>query len=321
MMSELVSIIIPVYNVEKYLQACVESVMNQTYTNIEIILVDDGSTDSSGAMCDNLKMQDSRIHVIHKKNGGLSDARNIGLESSKGDYVVFIDSDDIVSHKLVDYLYSLLKKTNSEIAICNPVHCYPDMSVEFSEETHCFVYNSEEAITEMLYQKSFLVAAWGKIYKKKFFTDIKFPYGMLFEDSAIMYKIFDQANRVAYGNACLYGYMHRGNSITTRRFDKRDCDILVISKDIVSYFCDRSQVLFRSAISYQTNAALRILLNAPKTKDFESVILECKDIVKNNFWKVCFDKNVRTKLRLGLILVRFFELFVPFIYKRIDRWK
>ena len=190
-MNELISIVVPVYNVEKYLGTCVESILKQTYSNIEVILVDDGSTDCSGKMCDHYMGQDERIKVIHKKNGGLSDARNKGIIQAEGEYITFIDSDDVVSSDYVEYLYNILEENDGDIAICNPVHCYPNEKIVFEQETFKRVYKAEDAIVEMLYQKSFLVAAWGKLYKKDYFEEIEFPKGMLFEDSAVMYKMMN----------------------------------------------------------------------------------------------------------------------------------
>ena len=157
-MNELISIVVPVYNVEKYLGTCVESILKQTYSNIEVILVDDGSTDCSGKMCDHYMGQDERIKVIHKKNGGLSDARNKGIIQAEGEYITFIDSDDVVSSDYVEYLYNILEENDGDIAICNPVHCYPNEKIVFEQETFKRVYKAEDAIVEMLYQKSFLVS-------------------------------------------------------------------------------------------------------------------------------------------------------------------
>lgn len=153
-MNELISVVIPVYNVETYLDACVRSVMKQTYSNIEIILVDDGATDNSGEMCDFYAKEDSRVKVIHKDNGGLSDARNCGIEVTKGEFITFVDSDDIVSCKYIETLYSLIKNNNADISICNCVHCFDDTDIQFSMSTYLEVLDSDSAINNLLYQKN-----------------------------------------------------------------------------------------------------------------------------------------------------------------------
>ena len=319
--NELISLIIPVYNVEQYLTACVDSVLAQTYENIEIILVDDGAKDASGAMCDELAKRDARIQTVHKTNGGLSDARNKGLEYATGKYVVFIDSDDIVAPNMVAYLYDLIQDTGADIGICDPVHCYPDTEIEYLPETERRTYSPEEAVCEMLYQTSFLVSAWGKIYRRKYFDDIKFPFGMLFEDSAIMYKVFEKAEKIAYGNAKLYGYMHREGSITTNGFSKRDCDILTICGQITDYMADKSEALQKAAASYHVVGALRIYLNAPPTEEFRQPVEESVAIIRQKGRQVLSDKRVRRKTKLALLMFFTARPLMPAVYRRIDRWK
>lgn len=320
-MEDLVSIVVPVYNVVQYLDACMDSVLNQSYHRIEVILVDDGSTDGSGQKCDYYAKIDSRVIVIHKENGGLSDARNRGIALAKGTYIMFVDSDDIVSLNIVSYLYGLCEKYSADISICDPVHCYSMEKISFEEEKQCKVFNAENAIIEMLYQKSFLVAAWGKLFRRAYFDDILFPYGMLFEDSAIMYKILKKANRIVYGDAKLYGYLHREGSITTNRFSKRDCDIIKICQQITEDMSNESTRLQAAARSYYTAAAFRIYLNAPRNGKFEEEIDESKQILNENCKIVINDFNIRKKLKLALLLYLYARPIMPIIYKRINRWK
>lgn len=320
-MDELVSLVVPVYNVEHYLDACMASILNQTYTNIEIILVDDGSTDNSGIMCDKYSKIDDRIKVVHKENGGLSDARNKGILHTNGNYIIFIDSDDVISTNFVEYLYTLLKENSGDIAICDSVHCYPDKEIVFENETINKVFSSEQAIIEMLYQKSFLVSAWGKIYRKEYFNDILFPYGMLFEDSAIMYKIFDKANKIVYGNAKLYGYMHREGSITTKKFSKRDCDIWIICQQMMNYMSNRSKKLQNAERAYHTSAAFRIYMNAPRNGEFDAELKCCEKYIKENYNLVLHDSNIRKKMRIALLMYKFAKPAMFKIYKKVNRWK
>ena len=320
-MNKLISIIIPVYNVECYLGACMESVLNQTYKKIEVILVDDGATDNSGQMCDHYAEEDMRVRVIHKKNGGLADARNKGITHANGDYIMFIDSDDVVSQNFVEYLYSLIIENSSDIGICNPIHCYPGRKIKFEPENMKKIFKPEDAIVEMLYQKSFLVAAWGKIFKKEYFDDILFPYGMLFEDSAIMYKIFDKAEKIVYSDAKLYGYMHWNGSITTNDFSKRDCDILTICSQITDYMENKNERLWKAAMSYQTAAAFRIYMNAPRNGEFDLELRDCKMFLKENWKLVLQDPNIRYKMKIALLMFKYARPIMPIIYKKTNRWK
>lgn len=320
-MDGLVSVIIPVYNVEQYLEVCLKSIMYQTYKNIEIILVDDGSTDVSGAICDAYAQKDSRIYVIHKENGGLSEARNIGVAVSKGKYVMFVDSDDMVAPNLVEYLYNLMCTYNATISICDLLHIFPGEEINFCDETEHYIFNSEQAVCEMFYQKTFLVAACGKLYDRRCFENIFFPVGMLFEDSAVMYKILDQAQNIVYGNAKLYGYMHREGSITTKKFSKRDCDILTICAEIIEYMSHRSEALQVAAKAYQTSGAFRIYMNAPRNGEYDSEINCSKKIIESNWKRVFICKHVRFKMRMAILMYILARPLMPIVYKKVNRWK
>lgn len=317
----LISVIIPVYNVENYLNNCVHDVVNQTYRNLEIILVDDGSTDSSRQICDVWATKDARIRVIHKQNGGLSDARNKGIALAKGEYIMFVDSDDIVSLNIVNYLYELCEKHSADISICDLVHCYSIERTNFEEERQSKVFNAEDAIIEMLYQKSFLVAACGKLFRRSYFDDILFPFGMLFEDSAVMYKIFRKATKIVYGDAKLYGYVHREGSITTNKFSGRDYDIIKICQQITKDMSNESIRLQAAARSYYTAAAFRIYLNAPRNGKFEEEIEKSRKILNKNCKIVIRDPNIRRKLKIALLLYLFARPLMPIVYKKINRWK
>lgn len=320
-MNELISVVIPIYNVENYLEACLDSVLDQTFFNLEIILVNDGSTDSSLQICQKYVTKDNRVQLLNKQNGGLSDARNWGMAVASGKYITFVDSDDVIDKTLFEYLLELIFYNNADISICDPLHCYINEPIVFTKGSNVVVYSKENAIEEMLYQNSFLVTAWGKLYKRELFRNISFPKGKLFEDSAIMYRVFDCANNIVYSNAKLYGYMHRENSITTRKFDKRDCDIVEIADVIVDYFSNRSFNLQKATLSYQTSAALRVVLNAPKDNDYKTIISNCKKTISKNYKTNMHDKRIRKKLRVALILYKYFNSIIPVIYKRVDRWK
>lgn len=320
MIVDLVSIIIPVYNVGDFLGKCLESVIFQTYKNIEVILVDDGSTDSSGLVCDQYAEKYGFITVIHKKNGGLSSARNAGLDISSGKYVIFVDSDDIVSKDMVEMLHRLVVDQNADIGICDIIHCYPSKEICFTPADKTIVFTAEEAISEMLYQKSFLVTVCGKIFPKDYFTSIRFPVGILYEDSATTYKVFDKANKIVYSNARVYGYFHRENSITTGKFTLRDCDILKICEDIDQYFMNRREGLKKAAMSYHASAAFRIIMNAPDDNLYSVYKSECDRYIGEHYHELLNDLNIRRKLRMALVLYRYFKPFMKMVYAKVNRW-
>ncbi|MFZ7133255.1 MAG: glycosyltransferase family 2 protein [Eubacteriales bacterium] len=213
-MNELISIIVPIYKVEKYLHRCVDSILNQIYKNLEIILVDDGSPDNCGSICDEYKTKDYRIKVIHKKNGGLSDARNAGLELVNGDYICFLDSDDWIHEEYISKLYHLLIKTNSDISVCNFIRTSTENILinNFNEEIYEF--SNVEALGQFidkLYVQ--MVVSWGKLYKKKLFNNIRFPVGRIHEDEFITYKLIYKANKIVFSTAQLLYYWQRNESI------------------------------------------------------------------------------------------------------------
>lgn len=319
-MNKKVSVIIPVYNVEKYLKKCVNSVIKQTYHNLEIILVDDGSTDGSGQLCDRIEKKDTRIKVFHKSNGGLSDARNYGIEHSTGDYITFIDSDDVVSINLISHLLNISEKYNADISICNPTHIFNNVSLNFEDATKVRLLSSTQALNMMFYQKDFLVSAWGKLYSSNIFNKIKFPVGMIFEDVAIMYKLFYLSNRIVYSNAKYYGYYHRENSITTQDFSENDLDILKIC-DSLKAFSEKHPETKKSIRCYTVNANFRVYLNAPKIKKYRNVIIKCQRYISDNATNVLKDPNARRKLKMAIFLFLINKSLLMKIYPKINRWK
>jgi len=219
-MDELISIIVPVYNVEKYLNKCLDSIMTQTYKNLEIILVDDGSTDNSGMICDEYSRKDNRIKVIHKANGGVSDARNKGLEIASGDFIGFVDSDDWIDCDMYKFLYEGIKTYNADISICGHYDvCYNEI-LHITHVKKTIIYNRCEAIEELVNDNTFRCYLWNKLFKKNLFNKIKFPIEFPIvrtnEDKAVMYKLFDQANTIVYLHNVLYFYRKRQGSIYSR---------------------------------------------------------------------------------------------------------
>ena len=316
--TSLVSVIVPVYNVSPLLDRCLCSICAQTYRNLEIILVDDGSNDGSGQICDEWASRDGRVVSFHKGNGGLSDARNYGIERAKGDYLMFVDSDDYVSNKLVELLCNTVEENHVEIAICDPVHVFEDREAEFSFDDRVSIFSSHEAIKELLYQTSFLTSAWGKLYSKSCFSDLRFPVGVLFEDSALMYRLFETACTIAYSPSRLYAYCHRENSITTRKFDSDDLYIWEICKQMERHYASDPDMA-SAVCSYRMSAALRIYLNAPN-RGFAESVEECERWIRDHMFQVMKDDRARLKTKLSLLLFCICKPLMRFVYAFVDRW-
>ena len=211
----LISVVVPVYNVKPYVAKCLDSILRQTYTNIEIIVVDDGSTDGSELICDDYSNKDPRITVIHQRNTGLAAARNTGIDAAHGEYLGFVDSDDFIEPFMYEKLLNAAQKNNCVLAVCGINYVFdngtviPKANIEPDQ-----VFDFPDAITEMNTYRLFDMGAWSKLYKSELFDGIRFPVGKLSEDFFIMFKIFDRAQKVAFVSDACYNYYQRTNSIT-----------------------------------------------------------------------------------------------------------
>lgn len=223
--NELISIIIPVYNVDNYLKECLESVLNQIYANLEIILVDDGSTDRSGEICDEYSRKDTRIIVIHKKNGGLSDARNVGIEKAHGKYLTFIDSDDRVSESYIINLYEIIKKTKARLAMSWFEEFNEDEIINLKKtilkENKIKLVDSERCLEYMLYQNGVETSAWGKLYQADLFEKLRYPKGKIYEDIPVTYQAIVLAKKIVIIDNKDYFYLQRKDSIQYQKFNPR----------------------------------------------------------------------------------------------------
>ena len=222
-----ISIIVPVYNVEQYLERCVESLINQTYKNIEIILVDDGATDNSGQLCDELAQRDPRIVVYHKENGGLSDARNYGIDKASGDYIGFIDSDDFIDDDMYEVLLSNILEYNADISFCRIYDINDGENIEKDKtKNEPFVLSSEEMVKNVLEAKVFSVTAGNKLYKKSLFDNLRFEKGKIAEDAFLMIDLLSSCEIIVATFVKKYYYVHRENSITTQKFTPKFLDVI-----------------------------------------------------------------------------------------------
>ncbi len=242
---ELISVIIPVYNVKAFLEKCVKSVICQSYRNLEIILIDDGSTDGSGELCDEYSKIDSRINTIHKENGGLSSARNVGIEASNGDYLFFLDSDDWISEDAIEYLYNL-SQNDIDVVIgdfirMSSMHMSKNEDLKESVE----IISGSDAIERIYCKRSAkMVSACAKLFCRYLFDDIRFPVGLLHEDEATTYKIYYKCKNIAVTNRIVYYYYVNSNSITSNKTKKNFIDITKILNNQINFFLEKKEYKF-----------------------------------------------------------------------------
>lgn len=238
MTEPLISVIVPVYKVEQYLQKCVDSIRNQTYRNLEILLVDDGSPDNCGALCDALAQEDDRIRVIHKENGGLSSARNAGLSAMTGDYVGFVDSDDWIAEDTYALLYRRMRDENADIS-CGGIatHSGSRVLTHFNpnlEET--FTFDRKEASRALIDNRIITNSVCDKLYKAEIFRHLRFKEGIVYEDFQLQYRCLALADRVTYTARTCYYYFVAPNSISRGAFSKKQMDFVTNSLERMEFY-------------------------------------------------------------------------------------
>ncbi len=314
----LISVIVPVYNVEKFLPRCINSLLRQTYTNLEIILIDDGSTDHCGDICDQYKQMDPRIQVIHKDNGGLAEARNYGLEFAGGRYYSFVDSDDFVSEDYIACLYSLAVRYDAEISCCSYVPTTGDFLVESGEhnEKIC-VFEAKQALESLLYQKEVNTSACGKLFLATLFQEIRFPVGKLYEDVVPIFHLIEKCGRLVQTSAVKYGYFNRSTSIIRSSFSVRKMDYIDNTYQNVVYVSENCPELYKATISRYVWANIHVLLQIQDKRKFSAEYKEIRRNLKKYCVMVLTDKNVKTKNRLVLLCALFGESLLRKIYAGI----
>lgn len=326
-MQDKISVIVPIYNVEKCVDKCIESILCQTYTNLEIILVDDGSTDCSGELCDKWAEKDERVIVLHKDNEGLSDARNDGLKIATGRYVGFVDGDDWIADNMYEYLYQLMKEYDSDISICE--HYLEseqgDLSAGGLFGPNVEKYERKEALWELVQDEVVHSYVWDKLFKKELFDGIVFPKGRYVQDMYTIYKVFMRANFVVSGHEPQYYYFIRSNSIQQSRGEKLDWDQFCVYKDwyenLSIIFPEWERYLLNKWISFTVSAYNSMLLRTEKGKDTLERKQEMLNTINTFYHEINFSDNRALKLRLMLIRCIGYTRIYPIIKKVIVRLK
>lgn len=230
----LISVIVPVYKVEKYLNECVQSILNQTYTYFELILVDDGSPDCCGQMCDSFAKRDERIHVIHKTNGGLSDARNHGIEIASGNYITFIDSDDIISPYYLEIMLDCMIKNGADIV--QGQHSRQKEKLASGKEYNTYIFtDTDDIFNDYLRFGKLYAYAWNKLYDIHLFENLRYPFGKIQEDAWTTYKAFLSSNKIVVVDACTYFYRYNPESIMKGKFNPKRFEILGVPDNIQEF--------------------------------------------------------------------------------------
>ena len=311
-MSELISVIIPIYNVEQYLEKCIDSILVQTYRNLEIILCDDGSTDGCGAICDRYAALDSRIRVIHKVNGGLSDARNAGIEAARGSWYVFIDSDDFITPDTIDRMYAAAVSTNSQIAVCNMVRIYDDGVTEpFYRPAEKTTLLAGQTRFETLLQPS----VCNKLFRANLFADVRFPKGKFYEDTFVYHILAHRAQNIVLTGHDGYFYLSRRGSILGQpRQTDRYFDFVEAVHTRVAYLLEHQVDHYAEEACLSLYAAVATADHTiPKTEQNRE-----KFVRMRRWYQVACDHllkrpDVNLKQKLRLVLLR----YTPWLHRRL----
>ena len=303
-MNELVTIIVPIYNVEIFLKRCVDSILNQTYKNLEIILVNDGSPDLCGNICDKYVKLDNRVTVIHKENGGLSDARNAGIERAKGEFIAFIDSDDWIHETYIEILYKQLRETNSDISVCNFFMTSTENFQVDNSKNETYMYSNIEALEQLYGELDVqLITAWGKLFRRELFDGISFPVGRIHEDEFTTYKLIYKANKIVLTTAQLLYYWQREDSIMGDRYNlKNKLDQIDALKEQFNFFEQHGL----EDLCSKTNR--RIFYNYREVCKEQKMFVN--KVTKEDFYRqfISFRKDLRGSKQSPLFKV-FYELY------------
>ncbi len=300
--NELVSVIVPVYNVAKYLPRCIDSILSQTYSNLEIILVDDGSTDESGAICDKYAKTDTRIQVLHKENGGQSSARNKGLDIASGEFIAFVDADDWVAINYIEVMYLNLTKFNADISVISYLKVKEHFSPTLSERKYsAILFNPIEATEATLYQQKLDSGVWCKLFHRNLFNELRFVNGILYEDLDIIPRIYLSAKKIVLSNAKLYYYYTRSNS-SINTFSTRRLDVLDVTDRIEDYMAKQCPMLLKAAQDRKLSANFNMLMLLAKNGYSDSNHSHrCWQNIKSLRWQSLCNKNVRLKNKIGIL--------------------
>lgn len=303
----LISVVLPIYNVEAYLPVCMNSLLNQTYDNLEFIMVDDGSKKTCADMCDSYLKQDTRIVVHHKENGGLSDARNYGIDRAKGDYITCVDPDDYVDDDYIEYLYRLLTKYKARMSIAQHRVKYDNGSVRENGRLGDELIETETCIERMLYHDTIDTSAWAKLYHRSLFEKVRYPRGRLFEDIATTYKLMMQCDYIAVGYESKYNYIFHDNSIVNGTFKPAKLDLIEMTDQMAVDVVKRYPGLKKAALRRQVYSRFSTLNQMLNVDGYLSERKEIVDFIKANKKTIMRDTRApkRDKLALSILAISF----------------
>lgn len=320
----LISIIIPVYNTGEYLVRCVNSVTAQTYKNIEIILVNDGSTDNSGVICDDIAKCDERITVIHKENGGLSSARNCGMRAASGNYFIFIDSDDYIEPNMCEVLYNAVIVDECDMAVCgiNNIDENGKPIEEMNEQCPLLrcIMNGDDYRKALLRRGNwYYIVAWNKIYKKSVFENVEYPEGYIHEDEYVIHRIVGNCKKIAVTDEKMYNYIMRKTSITNEKYSVARLDIMGALLDRMNYYIKTN--VDGETIAAMAKETIKTLYNCYARSDMKNPDFKARYSILSRDLKKTVKCVLKFKMRVDYRAFLTANLVSPYIiYKLFGRF-
>ena len=322
--NELISVVVPVYKVEKYLERCVNSILNQSYKNLEIILIDDGSPDMCGQICEELAKLDNRIKVYHKENGGISDARNYGIEKANGEYIGFVDSDDYIHEYMYEKLYGAIKKTGTLISECGLTRIYKNKErPHYNGEEYFLVINRQGYLKEFLENKRVYGSLWCKLIHKDIAKKIKFPIGKIYEDAYYNLELIKNVDSYTLISGNYYYYYMREGSITTKPFSSKDMDYIEVMDQVRDYTLTNFPIFeeklsVRLAYAYLSIFNQLIQIDGYKKKKEYSIL---KNKILALWSKIIANSNAPKSLKIAILLLKFNENLYKFILTKYKKYE
>lgn len=315
---EKISVIVPVYNVEKYLDRCLKSLFNQTYENIEIILINDGSTDRSGEMCDMYEKEDSRVKVLHQEYNGVADARNKGVAMATGEYIIFLDSDDEADREYVGKLYKTLKENDLDIAQCCLLRIRNGQPINKLEvKDGVSIFNGVEMQMKTFDRdRYFCNVVCGKLFKKELFEGLSFPYGRINEDESLIYRLTFKSKRVGIIDDYLYYYHYNGDSITEKKYNIHRLDAFYMLEEKFAFYKEQGLEAFANKVANEYFSQMSIVFCHKKEEiadDYNAIKKKARDIYISDRKAILSRANLRMDRRvfctLSYISVWFVKLY------------
>ncbi len=318
-----VTVVLPIYNVEKYLDRCINSVINQTFKNLEIILVNDGSTDNCLKICEKYKNIDDRIIIINQRNKGLSAARNSGIIKATSKYICFIDSDDYIEKDMIEYLYNGMKRYNSQITCCGFTNIYENgIKEKITRPKKAIVYTKEEALDIHLISGYIDVVAWNKLYDIELFKNVKYPEGLLYEDMLTTYKLIYNSNKVVLLPESKYYYCKRSSSIGGADFSEKTLKLIEACDEVYNFITQnykRCKNIKIAIIQWYI-----VVFNKMIISNYENnkILRKIKKYIINNFYYILISNKISLKRKFQIFLILFETKLYKNIYKKfIEKYR